>query len=514
MLRCFEFGHQASTCPSGLGARTKHFGRLKHDKVDRIPVWQRLTRMVGGDHLRKDGQGSRSRKSVWKRISPLLEDRKPEFASAAAVEGDSGGGHEGFRCKRKRNRSKRGRGELKTDDHFQQPSVPVVGAVVPEPSLLIDNNSKVFDSTLNSSCVLDYSDDLAREEIALRRALFVSVVGTRPMVLGSEIVDEVARQFDIAVQNMSIHQTMPEDFLLLMPDEDAATKVFNDGKALRGPRFTLLFKKWLRFAHASASSLANLVDIEIRGIPEHAWSRSTAEHILRNPCWITDVHHNSGCGRDSASFWVRAWCLNPERVCKKLDLHILEPGDAIHEKRCLTYKIDISCRPVDLHPMISATPPPPPAPFWESEDDQDRHEQDPHLRRRGDTGAVGDSRRPIQSRLGPRLPLGRAHDAQGTRAVDPLALRVLGIECNTDAAGRHEAMPLRDPENGGVEKANGGRDGLEVLTLRMAKKMDTRRRLGAKRCSQQVAWEERKLWRRTWGRFLSPILSARRRQRN
>ena len=87
---------------------------------------------------------------------------------------------------------------MKTDDHHQQVSpVPVVEAVVPEPSLLIDNNSKVFDSTLNSSCVLDYSDDLAREEIALRRALFVSMAGTQPEVLGSEVVEEVARQFDM-----------------------------------------------------------------------------------------------------------------------------------------------------------------------------------------------------------------------------------------------------------------------------------------------------------------------------
>jgi hypothetical protein len=89
-FRCFEFGHQVSTCPTGLGVCTKHFGKLKHDKkVDRIPVWQRLTRMVGDAHLRKDGQGSRSRKSVWKRISPLQEDRKPKFASAASVEGGS-----------------------------------------------------------------------------------------------------------------------------------------------------------------------------------------------------------------------------------------------------------------------------------------------------------------------------------------------------------------------------------------------------------------------------------------
>jgi hypothetical protein len=283
-------------------------------------------------------------------------------------------------------------------------------------------------------------------------------------------VDEVARQFDIAVKNMSIHPTMPEDFLLLLPDEDAASKVFNDGKALRGPCFTLLFKKWSRFAHASTSSLSKLVDIEIRGIPEHAWSRSTIEHILRNSCWITEVHHNLGCGRDSAFFWVRAWCLNPERLCRKLDLHILEPGDAIHEKRCLTYKIDISCRPVDLHLVASAAPPLPLAPFRESEDDQDHNEQDPHLRRRGNAGAAGDSRRPLQFRLGPRLPLGRAHDMHRSREEDPLPLRVLGIDCNNDTTGRHEALQLRVPGKGGDDETTRGHEMFEVLTLRAARK--------------------------------------------
>ena len=74
-----------------------------------------------------------------------------------------------------------------TIDHPQQEApVSVIGAASPDPSLLFGNNSDEFDSTLNSNCVLEYSDDLAREEIALRRALFLSVAGTRPMVLASE----------------------------------------------------------------------------------------------------------------------------------------------------------------------------------------------------------------------------------------------------------------------------------------------------------------------------------------
>jgi hypothetical protein len=64
-FRCFEFGHQVSSCPTRPMARTKQFGGLKHEtKVDKILVWQRLTRMVGDVPLRKDGQGSRPRKSV------------------------------------------------------------------------------------------------------------------------------------------------------------------------------------------------------------------------------------------------------------------------------------------------------------------------------------------------------------------------------------------------------------------------------------------------------------------
>jgi hypothetical protein len=171
------------------------------------------------------------------------------------------------------------------------------------------------------------------------------------------------------------------------------------------------------------------VDIEIRGILEHAWFCSKAEHILRNSCWITEVHHNIVCGRDFSSFWVCAWCLNPKRLCRKLDLHIIEPRDAIHEKRCLTYKIAISCRPVDLHPTTSATPPPL-APFRGSDDDQD-----PHLRRHGD---AGDSRRPIQFLLGLQLPFGHAHDVHVSRVEDPLLLRVSGDDRDDKTTEGHK----------------------------------------------------------------------------
>jgi hypothetical protein len=54
-------------------------------------------------------------------------------------------------------------------------------------------------------CVLEFSAEMAREDAALQKALFVTIVGTRTEVLGAEIINEVARSFNVDVGAMSIH---------------------------------------------------------------------------------------------------------------------------------------------------------------------------------------------------------------------------------------------------------------------------------------------------------------------
>jgi hypothetical protein len=68
------------------------------------------------------------------------------------------------------------------------------------------------------SCVLDFSDEMAWEEVELRRALFVTIVGTRPEVSGREVVEEVARYFQVEEDNMVIHHSMLEDFIMFLPN--------------------------------------------------------------------------------------------------------------------------------------------------------------------------------------------------------------------------------------------------------------------------------------------------------
>jgi hypothetical protein len=204
-------------------------------------------------------------------------------------------------------------------------------------------------------------------------------------IFGPEVIEEVARSFEIEADSMSIHQTFPEDFILILSDEDAATKVLNGGRVLRGPQFNIQFKRWTRLAHATAAPLPSLVDIEIQGIPLHAWGRSTAEQLLGNSCWITDVHPDTSLKRDFSSFRLRAWCCELEKLQCAMNLVIVEPTPADHVKRCLSYSIEVTVTPVEK-PLSDGTPPPPPPGNDNRHEDGDRRrpEAPPPRRRRED----------------------------------------------------------------------------------------------------------------------------------
>jgi hypothetical protein len=364
----------------------------------------------------------RSKVSVWKRLAASHD----HATSEANAEEDK----MSPRPMRKKRRSKHEKGTVAHDLGPTQ--------ACPPPSPHLDSfSSEVARPPSASSCVLDFSEVLAREEIALRRALFVSVAGTRPGVSGSDVLKEVRHCFGVKLEDMKIHQTYPEDFLLFLPDEDTTTKVLNEGRPLRGPRFSLMLKRWSRFAHASSSSMAELVDVKLIGIPQHAWCRSTVEHLLRDSCWVEALHSETMEMRDFSALVVKAWCFHPEKLVRKMDLHILEAGIDDQEKRFLTYKISIDILPPKTLQLSSATPPPPPPPPSGREpDDDDPDDQDPQQWRRP---VPVDLRQPVQLRLGPRLPLGRAH-AVNVPGGDPRVEETApGVE---ETTGRYEDQLL------------------------------------------------------------------------
>jgi hypothetical protein len=341
-LRCFCFGHRAAKCstPPVETKKPTVWQRLGCVKTRlqvrqetsqkalvwsrapvRPPVWQRLSNMdlvpSPEDNFQEP---SRRKASVWKR----LVSSQDHATSEAIVVADN---KMCTRPMRKKRRSKHGK------DTAAQNLGPTQTCPPPPPPPQLDCfRSEVAWPPSASSCVLDFSEDLAREEIALRRAMFVSVTGSRPGVSGSDVLKEVRHCFGVKLEDMRIHQTYPEDFLLFLPDEDTATKVLNEGRPLRGPRFSLLLKRWSRFAHASSSSMAELVVVRLTGIPQHAWCRSTAEQLLRDSCWVEALHSDALEMRDFSALIVKAWCFDPEKLVRKMDLHILEAGSMIRKR--------------------------------------------------------------------------------------------------------------------------------------------------------------------------------------
>jgi hypothetical protein len=382
---CLHLGHRVAQCPTHFKKEKKPLKERLGSRAPRTSVWQRIIMEDGGRALTptqaNPTQLIPTKLPVWRRLSPPVSSEVPP-PLAMAVGSD-------IPHKRKRRRGKGGR----ADPQVKHPSGSA-GEDDAHPATATHN------MVARPSCVLDFSSDMAREEAALRRALFVTIIGTRPEVLGSEVIEEVARSFEIEADSMSIHQTFPEDFILILSDEDAATKVLNGGRVLRGPQFHIQFKRWTRLAHATAAALPSLVDIEIQGIPLHAWGRSTAEQLLGNSCWIIDVHPDTSLKSDFSAFRLRAWCCELEKLQRAMNLVIAEPTPADHVKRCLSYSIEVTVTPVEK-PLSDGTPPPPPGNDNRHEDGDRRRPEAPSPRRRREDLQRG----PIHQRLGPHAPV-------------------------------------------------------------------------------------------------------------
>jgi hypothetical protein len=206
-LVCHGLGHRASACSYQKNTeKTARSHRARQSP--RVPVWQRLTRMQGSSSQGGDFQMSRRKESVWKRISPLQSATGDEYHSPLLLASGSGEAVPPVhRRKRKRRRAKRRQGaamqqlsptSVSSDDAVALTALEETTTVEQK----YDQQGRPMFSPL---CVLEFSAEMAREDAALRKALFVTIVGTRPEVLGAEIINEVARSFNVDGGSMSIH---------------------------------------------------------------------------------------------------------------------------------------------------------------------------------------------------------------------------------------------------------------------------------------------------------------------
>jgi hypothetical protein len=135
----------------------------------------------------------------------------------------------------------------------------------------------------------------------------------------------VALRFEIDETRLTLYPWGPSSFLLILPNEELAGIVYNGGRPIVTTSVRLHVMRW-RFILASAVSLSVAVEVELKGIPAHAWNLATAEVLLDELCWIDGVHPSSADRRDV--FMVKAWCSDPALFPPEMTLEIVEPSMA------------------------------------------------------------------------------------------------------------------------------------------------------------------------------------------
>jgi hypothetical protein len=210
--------------------------------------------------------------------------------------------------------------------------------------------------------VIDRSAKIVRAELDLCKALSVSVVGDTAALLVDVLVAEFARRYELPTESLELHQLSIGDYLLLLPDEPTALRVYNEGRPIMLAPFMVLYRRWSRLKGASGTALPVLIDVSITSIPAHAWELETAEHLLDEWCWVSKLHPNTVNWHDDSSFKLTAWCFSHEPVPAAMDLVIVESPvfteDGEHLKRALCYPISISVS--SAPPTSCGRAPPPP----------------------------------------------------------------------------------------------------------------------------------------------------------
>uniref|UniRef100_A0A8I6WSI8 Uncharacterized protein n=1 Tax=Hordeum vulgare subsp. vulgare TaxID=112509 RepID=A0A8I6WSI8_HORVV len=195
-------------------------------------------------------------------------------------------------------------------------------------------------------------------EQVLGRAMVATITGNRPSVSTDEVTELVLSSLELEEGEFSVHQHHPEDFLILFSSL-ATMRRFRDEYFITSSRFALSLRPWCKLAHAGAGELEYRVELELRGIPAHAWLLSTAEHVLGGSCWIERLHPRTRSREDMAVFRVSGRAHDLADIRRAATLEIIEqlPGRVPSEAPSigtLTFPVSIALTKAEIIRAVPA----------------------------------------------------------------------------------------------------------------------------------------------------------------
>ncbi|KAF8669884.1 hypothetical protein HU200_051063 [Digitaria exilis] len=380
-FRCRDLGHRTSGCTRQDGLRPaapRRLHKVWRPKVDQAvkEAMKDATAAVSiAPGVARQGSAGRKRRRRWMRKRGARHDKQDDLSGDEAMYGPP---------------------SMSSGD--DQP--PAAG---PRPQKILDRSAAI-----------------SQREDGLTRALVVTVLsGSHESILAC-----VAGRFDVDPASMTVQHFGMARFLLTLPSVDLVVRVFDDGRPFisTSPPLRLHVRRWSRLLDSRAASLSSPIEVDIHGIPAHAWELSTAELLLSDYCWIGAVHPEVAERRDV--FKVMAWSSSPALIPPGLDLELVEPPAHVEDhqpaKRTLVYSVTFPVAPAGRAEDTADPPPPPPAAAGGRRRRWRRRSRSPP-----DASATHDvPRASVHDRLGPR-PVRGGHVASrgsGPEARDAPAL--------------------------------------------------------------------------------------------
>ncbi|KAJ1292542.1 hypothetical protein BS78_02G399500 [Paspalum vaginatum] len=168
------------------------------------------------------------------------------------------------------------------------------------------------------------SEQIDKDEEALTRALVVTVVGTRESVSFAEVEQIMCSRFGLEAGDFSLQRHHPGDLLVRFHNEEILERVLKCPLTMDiGVVFR--FHLWTRLFGGSIGSSHYKLLIQLRGLPDHAWSLDAAYVVLGGSCSFLEPLPETASKTDLRFFKVHAWCNDPDSVPNEVSFGIVDP---------------------------------------------------------------------------------------------------------------------------------------------------------------------------------------------
>jgi hypothetical protein len=178
----------------------------------------------------------------------------------------------------------------------------------------------------------------------------ITVICDRLTVQAEEIAALIAPWLEVEADSLVLRKTSNSSYVLLLPRVELATILTDRWSMLRAANFSIACKRWTRRMGSTGGLLPSLIDLELRGIPIHAWETSTVVQLLNPFAWVRQGHPDTLALIDLSAFRSTAWATDIQSIPAFRELWIVEPPTVMEDppgKKTLVY-------PVEFRSSVSA----------------------------------------------------------------------------------------------------------------------------------------------------------------